>query len=517
MLAFIIAGVFFSFRVGLDRGFEHTIGAEAYGRTSFAICAAITDLAHQGLGGHVCNEVVETVLAYAGLTGDNSALAPLGRKYPDNLRDQTLIDGAIRKAISFPITPAHAKFRGSGADDVGLVDFAKLAFTLFGFNLLSLYLTYFTLLSGSVWAFFLAFRDRPPCLAVLAVTVVAHLAIIGSAILDFTAFTFGTVTNPRFLSAIAIIPGLHIAFSMKDNVCFSWREGLLIAFQASIITFAISIRAVALWVPFGLALFGIALWLTRRSPRHLWQFGMLSVIFLAYTMYTTHSLHPLYGSLGGTGYHSVWHSIYYSLQMHPDWDLKYGASHQHATGDQQPWVGAENYVARHPIQDSDPPLYLDGHYPNYAGMEKYVRSAFVEFARNDPKFVIETFVLHKPLILFSGLAQYFTDLLHLKGASIWLTLGLGGVLITFFASHRAALIELTTLSAVVTGALFASVAPLLVTVPMVSDDLFVLTICTGLWVAVLFSVVVRSALVLLNKVGASINRSISKCTFMRHI
>ena len=162
---------------------------------------------------------------------------------------------------------------------------------------------------------------------------------------------------------------------------------------------------------------------------------MLSVIFLAYTMYTTHSLHPLYGSLGGTGYHSVWHSIYYSLQMHPDWDLKYGASHQHATGDQQPWVGAENYVARHPIQDSDPPLYLDGHYPNYAGMEKYVRSAFVEFARNDPKFVIETFVLHKPLILFSGLAQYFTDLLHLKGASIWLTLGLGGVLITFFATH----------------------------------------------------------------------------------
>src|SRR4029077_12733713 len=103
MATFVIGGLFFAFRVGFDREFEHTIGAEAFGRVSFAICAAITDLAHHGSGGHVCNEVVEQVLAYAGLTGDNSALTALGKKFPDNLRDPTLIDAAIKKAVAFPI------------------------------------------------------------------------------------------------------------------------------------------------------------------------------------------------------------------------------------------------------------------------------------------------------------------------------------------------------------------------------------------------------------------------------
>jgi hypothetical protein len=127
MIVFIIAGLFSAFRLGLYRGFEHTIGAESYGRLGFATCAAITDLARHGPGGYVCNQVVETVLAYAGLTGDEQALAALSTKYPDNLRDQTLIDNAIKKAVSFPITPAHQQFRGAGLDDIGMVDFVKLA------------------------------------------------------------------------------------------------------------------------------------------------------------------------------------------------------------------------------------------------------------------------------------------------------------------------------------------------------------------------------------------------------
>jgi len=139
MIVFVIGGLFSAFRVGLDRGFEHTIGAEAYGRIGFATCAAITDLAHRGPGGYVCNSVVETVLTNAGLTGDEQVLAALGIKYPDNLRNQTLIDNAIKKAVLFPITPAHTQIRGAGSDDIGLVDFVKLAFTLFGYNFLSLY------------------------------------------------------------------------------------------------------------------------------------------------------------------------------------------------------------------------------------------------------------------------------------------------------------------------------------------------------------------------------------------
>jgi hypothetical protein len=490
MILFVIAGVFSAFRIGLDRDFEHTIGAEAYGRMSFAFCAAITDLAHHGSGGYVCNEVVETVLAYAGLTADEHALAALGRKYPDNLRDQTLLDNAIRKAVSFPITPAQAQFRGGGADDIGMVDFSKLAFTLFGYNLLSLYLTYFALFSASVWAFMHAFSDRPAYLAILAVAVTAHLALLGSAIFNFTAYTFGTVTNPRFLSAIAIIPGMHLAFSMMNKTQLSKRHAAMVAFQASIIVLAISIRAVAMWVPFGLAVLAGALWLTRRSLRSLWPLTMFVAIFLAYTVYVVQALSPIYKSMGGTGRHTIWHSVYYSLQAHPDWSLKYGESHQHATGDQQPWIAAENYLARHPIQGGDPPLYLDRGYPNFTAMEKYVRAAFFEFALNDPKFVIETFVIYKPRELFSITWQYWTDVLYSNGAVVWLCYGLGVILIIFFASNRMELVELSKGSALLTGALILSIVPLLVTVPVISDDLLLLTMLTGLWIVVVLSLFV---------------------------
>jgi hypothetical protein len=497
IIVFVIGGLFSAFRLGLERGFEHTIGAESYGRLGFATCAAITDLAHHGSGGYVCNTVVETVLTYAGLTGDEQALTALSTKYPDNLRDQTLIDNAIKKAVLFPITPAHTQIRGAGSDDIGMVDFVKLAFTLFGYNLISLYLTYFMILSASVWAFFHAFSDRPAYLGALAVAVLAHLAHLGSSLFDFTPSTFGSVTNPRFLSAIAIIPGLHIAFSMMSNTRIDLSRAILIAFQACIVVFAISIRAVAIWVPFGLAILGTVLWLTRRSPRPLWPLGILLAIWVVHAVYVTQVLNPIYARMGGTGSHTLWHSIYFSLQWHPDWSTKYGESHRHATADNQPWAGAENYVARHPIQKGDVPLYFDDGYPNYAGMEKYVRAAFFEFARSDPKFVIETFLIYKPRWLYLITKEHFVDALNLRGITIWLWYGFVGVLIAFFVGRRAELIDLVKVSLLVTGALFVSITPLLVTVPIVSDNLFVLLICIGLWMVLLCAVLVRRTLMLL--------------------
>jgi hypothetical protein len=227
---------------------------------------------------------------------------------------------------------------------------------------------------------------------------------------------------------------------------------------------------------------------------------MLAVIGLAYTGYVMHTLDPIYKNLGGAAHHTVWHSIYYSLPAHPDWNFKYGESHRHATGDQMPWVAAENYIARHPIQAGDPPLYLEGGFPNFVGIEKYARAAFFELARNDPQFVVETFLFYKPRGLFLITAEYLKGVLHLKGATIWLAFGLGAILVTFFAGHREELIELAKGSAVVTGALFASVAPLVITVPMISDNLFMATICTGLWLTVLLSVFARCALLPLNRI-----------------
>ena len=242
VIVFVVGGLFSAFRLGLDRGFEHTIGAEAYGRIGFATCAAITELAHHGPRGYI--------------------------------------------------------------------------------------------------------RNQAAYLAALAVAVFAHLALLSSAIFDFTPYTFGSVTNPRFLSAIATIPGLHIAFSMMSDSRTDWHRAVLLAFQASMVVFAISIRSVAIWVPFGLAILGTALWLSRRSPRSLWPLGMLLGIWVVHAIYISQVLNPIYARMGATGSHTVWHSIYYSLQIHPDWNTKYGESHRHATGDNQPWAACAPGLSR---------------------------------------------------------------------------------------------------------------------------------------------------------------------------
>jgi hypothetical protein len=96
--------------------------------------------------------------------------------------------------------------------------------------------------------------------------------------------------------------------------------------------------------------------------------------------------------------------------------------------------------------------------------------------------------------------------LYLKGVAIWLWCGLVGVLVAFFAGHRAEPIELFKASSLVTGSLFASIVPLLITVSMVSDNLFVLMICTGLWIVVLCAVLVRCTLQLFSSGWFDIRR-----------
>src|SRR5262249_6674608 len=190
------------FRVCLDRGLADTVGTGVWGRMLFAVGAAITEMEHGGYG-YTISEVVETVLTRAGLTGDQQILDDLGVKFPDNLRDSKLIDAAIDKAVRFkwPFNP-NEKIRGSGGDNIGLVDFAKLSFRLFGYKLFSFYLTYFAVWSISVAAFVYAFRWRPALLTVLVIACFAQALLFTSAVFD--SDNLGSLADPRFLSVLAI-------------------------------------------------------------------------------------------------------------------------------------------------------------------------------------------------------------------------------------------------------------------------------------------------------------------------
>ena len=90
---------------------------------------------HGGFG-YSLSSVIETILTHGGLTADDTILARLGTKFPYNLRDTDLLNAALDKAVHFkwPFDPMH-DLRGSGGDDIGLVDYARLGFMLFGYKI----------------------------------------------------------------------------------------------------------------------------------------------------------------------------------------------------------------------------------------------------------------------------------------------------------------------------------------------------------------------------------------------
>jgi hypothetical protein len=69
------------------------------------------------------------------------------------------------------------------------------------------------------------------------------------------------------------------------------------------------------------------------------------------------SLHPTYREGGWVAYHTVWHAIYYSLQLHPKYVEKYGAYHDGKSGDEMPQAGALAYLKEHPEEDK-PELFI---------------------------------------------------------------------------------------------------------------------------------------------------------------
>src|SRR5262249_60678805 len=102
-----------------------------------------------------------------------ASLAAIGTRFPDNLRTPPLIESAMRKAIDFqwPFDPAQ-QVTGSSGEDIGLVDYVRLSFLLFGNKVVGFYLTYFVVLLASFACAVLAFRHMPGILVMWAVYAV---------------------------------------------------------------------------------------------------------------------------------------------------------------------------------------------------------------------------------------------------------------------------------------------------------------------------------------------------------
>jgi hypothetical protein len=462
-IAFILLGI--AYCSGLARGDDRIVSLSEWGRFMYAISAAATDL-RAGLPGYVILEGYWTLLEKAGF-----------QQEPKSLQDPVVTNRAFKEAWNTKLTPPPPAFqkvqygvRGASADDLGFVDYAKMAFTIFGPRIQGFYHLYYLILTVSVCLFVLTFWRSPMCMLALIALLLSFSLLLQSDIFGKVT-NIASVQNPRFASSFGMVALLHILCAIFVRLPPSAWHVIAVFGQAEIIFFGTTIRASSLWMLIAIGFVWIVMlvysWYEGRFSRHWAQnvqyalgsvesryarrgdtvvanptkltplylrllavfrhwrpsfmLGRLSwavlacaVVFIVSGADMKLRLHPFYRDIGITQ-HAFWHSVYYSLMFNPLWLEKYGPSHPAmsgvgpALGDEQPISAVRVYLATHPPRDPTEVYDSVGNI-KWQAMEKYVRLAFFDFMRNDPWFVVQSFVWYKPVWIYDAFAHVFQSL-----------------------------------------------------------------------------------------------------------
>jgi len=517
LLALFIFGA--TFRAGIDRGMDQLVSQEGYGRVLNAIAAVMTEQRFRQEGYALSNCIFEA-LYRRGFTTDPEVAKQLGVKVPDNLASALFLDKILQDMQrDLPKLSDNCGLgegiRGLGGDDVGYVDFAKIAFFLFGVQIRALYYLFF-LIYGLTLLCALVERNRDRLGQVVLLTV-AGMIYVSCYYSDFLVIPqpagSGNMLNPRFIPVLAVIPGIHILIMLADKAPSDWRRIAIVIFQSGIIFFAIHMRVSAIW--WAPAIFAAAVTLFLLSLKGLstrcdswrvaihrgltaqWPALIVLVVVFGGLKLVGWSLHPTYHQGGWVSYHTVWHAIYYSLQLHPQYVEKYGAYHEGKSGDEMPHAGALAYLKRHPEEDK-PELFIVGRALKYSALERLDRLAFIEFARRDPWFVFETFAIVKTKMIWTTFIDATKAEWSHASRRAKLLVGLAVIIIGLMAARHPALLQnLLRLSAVATiGAIVSLTVPVLtlVTPQTMTEQVMAIEIGVILLLSLVMAYIMRAAI-----------------------
>jgi hypothetical protein len=484
ILNILVAGVALmlfgaTFRAGIDGGMDRLVSMEGYGRVLNAIAAVMTKQRfHEG--GYALSDCIYRELEGRGFTADPEIAKQAGTTVPQNLRAHfldKLLEDMERDLPKLPSNCAVA-IRGLGADDVGYVDFARIAFSLFGLQIQAFYDLFFLIYGLTLFIAVLERRGDPIAqIIVLSTAGLVYVACYYSTLLLPEPGGAGNMLNPRFMPVLALIPGIHLLLLTVDRAPSSWWRFAVVIFQSSVIFFAVHIRATAIfWVPTLLFAAVILFLLVLRGRKGsesvayrgligIWPSLVALVIILGSLKAVAWSLHPVYREGGWVPYHAVWHAVYYSLQLHPKFTEKYGAYHDNRVGDQMPYAAALAYLKEHPDEDK-PGLFIADRYLKYDALERLVRLAFFEFLWRDPWFVFETFVVKGKLVWNTIVGTTVTEWSRARWEARFLPFITIGLIGGMAAARPVEQKQLSRLAAVVTVGAMGSLAIPILTVPV---------------------------------------------------
>ena len=315
------------FTTGVRRGMDHVV---SFGPQTeqHAMTIAISEL-RQGLGSYIG---YTSTLEELQKLMNRGAEGPNDPKLLPNLSNGDLINEAIANAVaSVPRVPAFIAYGDLITmvyDDIGIVDYIKIAFSVFGFKIQSLYYLFFTLLSLSSAALLVQYWRKPVAQAVLLASLFAFVLELQTSIFNADVPTFWGL---RHCSTLALVPLWHLAFLLLYRVRLSPSAVVLAALQVAIAVLAIKTRGSTLWVVIFLAVltaflaFGV--W-RRSSPDErstiglmkslaMWPLILMLAGLLADKLYTDSRLHPAYFTDDIMPYHGAWHSAYLGIVASP--------------------------------------------------------------------------------------------------------------------------------------------------------------------------------------------------------
>jgi hypothetical protein len=262
------------------------------------------------------------------------AAASLGPQTPGYISDHTLL------------TPLD--------DDLGEVDFYKMAFRLFGLKIQSCYYLFFALLALSSLVFIIAFADNPYALTALLATLFAFFIELH---VNLFSPLMPTFPGQRHGSTLALVPLWYFIFSLGRRPSPVVVGGALV--ELAILILAWRIRGSVSWMFVFLFALMVARaarsWLREqregRSWRHLpagvarWPAFVLLLGVAANFVYNRVELNPVYFTDDVMPYHGAWHSAYLGLELDPEM-LSPRARQALGQGDVLGYVGALDYADR---------------------------------------------------------------------------------------------------------------------------------------------------------------------------
>jgi hypothetical protein len=425
-----------------EKNLVSTMTQQGWDRELYGISAAVTKIRF-GIGGSAVDRRIFTTLIGAGL-----ALHPtpeLNVRFPDNLRDAKLLESALQRAQTVDLPPPapvdangeYTDLMGFSGEDTGLGTYTYLAFRLFGVNIPAVTYLYFVIVTISLVLYGIGhWRSVGAMAAIVAVTLALYVVVcddivnfLGSSEL-FSSAPGIDLKDPRFLGTIAAIPLLHMVVMWTRP---SYRLGpldyVVVAMQAAIFAFALQIRSPVVWAVLALSAFWLtigALALRRgRSLRSLcdWRQSRSApmpitvlAVLLSAQLWAAVTLHPLYRAQGDVPRHMFWQGLLSSLQVNPEWPVKYGPSVNNATGDTLPEEAARIAIMKLPAEEQQQYLAPNG-WPKWTALEKFSRIVFFDILRNDPEFVAHAFFIDKRAQAWQCEQQFFGVLF--SGLPVW--------------------------------------------------------------------------------------------------